>query len=183
MTRLDGCDAKTRTVYSYTNLRDRIRRFHDALARMAASPVSAAGTGFGHTTTERTGCNTWYIAVTTYTDGQRRMATHLATLEGVKGVKHPLILSPRVDAKRHNPTTIMRKTNQACAQPPTKARHNAPRTCGSRDTHRKGVCGSPRPIHASDTRRPHARATARRAPREGPRRRRLLRRPAPSAAC
>ena len=81
-------------------------------------------------------------------------------------MKHPLILSPRVDAKRHNPTTIMRKTNQACAQPPTKARHNAPRTCGSWDTHRKGVCGSPRPIHASDTRQPHARATARRTPRE-----------------
>ena len=56
------------------------------------------------------------------------MATHLTTLEGVKGVKHPLILSPCIDAKRHNPTTIMRTTSQACAQPPTKARHNTSKT-------------------------------------------------------
>jgi hypothetical protein len=54
------------------------------------------------------------------------MVTHLTTIEGVKGVKHPLILSPRIDTKRYNPTTIMHKTSQACAQPLTKAMHKSP---------------------------------------------------------
>ena len=139
------------------------------------SPVS-------DTTTERTGSNTWIIALTDSTYSLCKMATLQTTLEGVKGVKHPLILSPCIDAKRHNPTTIMRTTSQACAQPPTKARHNAPRTCVSWATHKKRVCGSPRPIHTPHTRRPHTRATARTPPTGGARRRRLPRQPGPSAA-
>mmetsp|Transcript_63640 Transcript_63640/g.169630 ORF Transcript_63640/g.169630 Transcript_63640/m.169630 type:complete len:371 (+) Transcript_63640:43-1155(+) len=54
------------------------------------------------------------------------MVTHLTTIEDVKGVKHPLILSPRIDTKRYNPTTITHKTSQACAQPLTKAMHKSP---------------------------------------------------------
>jgi len=50
----------------------------------------------------------------------------LTTIEDVKGVKHPLILSPRIDTKRYNPTTITHKTSQACAQPLTKAMHKSP---------------------------------------------------------
>ena len=58
------------------------------------SPVS-------DTTTERTGSNTWIIALTDSTYGLCKMATLQTTLEGVKGVKHPLILSPRKHPTMH----------------------------------------------------------------------------------
>ena len=58
------------------------------------SPVS-------DTTTERTGSNTWIIALTDSTYSLCKMATLQTTLEGVKGVKHPLILSPRKHPTMH----------------------------------------------------------------------------------
>ena len=52
-------------------------------------------------TTERTGSNTRIIALTDYTYGLSKMATLQTTLEGVKEVKHLLILSPRKHPTMH----------------------------------------------------------------------------------
>jgi hypothetical protein len=69
--------------------------------RLRDTPRVAGFSTVSDTTTERTGSNTRMIAFTDCAYGLWKMATVQTTLEGVKGVKHPLVLSPRKHATRH----------------------------------------------------------------------------------
>ena len=94
--------------------------------RLRDTPRIAGFSKISDTTAERTASDTRITYFTNCTYYLWKMATLQTTLEGRKGVKHPLILSPRIDTKRYNPTTITHKTSQACAQPLTKAMHKSP---------------------------------------------------------
>ena len=81
----------------------------------------------------------------------------------------PLILSPRIDAKRYNPTTIMHKTSQACAQPLPKAMHKSPQGVCELGCSQDAGAWVPEThtcTRASDTRRLHALPPRARHPRE-----------------
>ena len=69
--------------------------------RLRDIPRIAGFSTVSDTTTERTGSNTRTRALSDSTYGVCKMATLQTTLEGVKGVKHPLILSPRKHPTMH----------------------------------------------------------------------------------
>ena len=132
------------------------------------------------TTTERTGSNTRMIAFTDYTYGLWKMATVQTTLEGVKGVKHPLVLSPRKHATRHTEHrfTAIGKHEGHSGRPKTSGSHgSAPepdnsaknRWLGSRDARKRSHLRPRKHLRAKQAREriSHARSS-RAAPQHAP---------------